>query len=342
VIISVFTPHGGCPERCTFCDQKVSGGSAVSAKFVTETIEAHLASGTTHATEIAFYGGTFTGMPKERQLSYLAATQPFLKTGQIGGVRIATRPDALERDWLLRLRDEFGLKTVELGVQSFNPAVLQALGRSHRVDQIEPAVSLLKELNLTTSLHLMIGTPNEQTQDDALTLEWLSRLRPDYIRLHPLLVIRGTALEKSWRDGGFTPLSLDEAVTRASSLTFSIEALGIKTIRLGLQPNELLSENVLAGPYHPAFGELVFARLARNELEERLKHLCFGDGSSLSIETYDPKRAHLLKGHKKSNLAWIKERFNLSSIEVIVVNDRPQTYDNKNFEIRLRHSPRSS
>lgn len=315
MIISVFTPHGGCPERCTFCDQRVSGGEPLSARHVTRTIEEHLASGG-RAEEIAFYGGTFTAMPRERQLAYLEAAAPFLREGRIGAVRVSTRPDALEEAWLTRLRDEYMLRTVELGVQSFDPRVLAALGRSHSPDDVTDGVAALKRLGIRASLHMMIGCPREGADEDQRTFEWLERLRPDMARFHPLLVLKGTTLEREWRSGAFHPLTLERAIERAAGLVPRLEALGIQVIRLGLQPNDLLGEAVVAGPYHPSFGDLVRGRVLRDRLEAMIRReIALPEGRALEIRLPLGK-AGTMRGKSGSNIEYLKVAFRLASVSI--------------------------
>lgn len=354
MIISIFTPHGGCPERCRFCDQNASGGEPASHARVRDAIEAHLATSPDgRAGEIAFYGGTFTAMPAGLQLAYLMAAKPYLENGRIGSIRISTRPDALDREWLVRLRDEFGLRKVELGAQSFNPAVLRALGRSHGVECVEPALDLLDSLGLTAGLHFMVGCPAENAEDDRRCVEFLARLRARvrFARIHPLLVLSGTALENDYRQGVFAPITLETAVERCAALTEKIEELGIRVIRLGLQPNEILAESIVAGPYHPGFGDLVRGRILRNRvagmLEERVRNTRGLALAPREVEVHVPEPLlGQFKGPKAANLEWLKARFNLSSLQVVVVDKCP-IYGHENSpqnhperQIRIRDASR--
>lgn len=337
MIIPIFTPHGGCPERCRFCEQSVSGGEPASHARVRAVIEAHLATSSDgRAGEIAFYGGTFTAMAAERQLAYLAAAKPYLDDGRIGAVRVSTRPDALDRKWLVRLRGEFRLRTVELGAQSVNAAVLERLGRSHGVECIESALDLLGELGLTAGLHFMVGCPGEAQDDDRRCLEFLARMRArvSFVRIHPLLVLAGTALEADYRQGAFAPLSLEEAVERCAALTARIEALGIRVIRLGLQPNEILEESVVAGPFHAAFGDLVRGRVLRNAvaavLQARAQASPLTKPGGGDVELLVPEALlGRLKGPHGANLEWLRRRFGLSSIRAAVVQ-KSATHDHEN------------
>jgi len=335
MIISVFTPHGGCPERCRFCDQRVSGGEAISAKAVREQIEIHLRSNFSGPTQVAFYGGTFTAMPRERQLAYLLEVRPYLESGAVSSVRISTRPDALEAAWLERLKNEFHLATVELGAQSFNTNSLRALGRSHSVAQIGEGVKLLHDLGLESGLHFMIGVPEETPSNDEDLVQNVLRLRPGMVRLHPLLVITATPLEEEWRRGLFHPIELEAAVERCAWLTPRIEAAGIPVIRLGLQANELLGAYVLAGAYHPAFGDLVRGRVWRNRLEIEFENAHVPPNAKVELQVNE-RDLGTVRGPGSANVEWLRKRFALRYIRV-----RPGRVIKGTHEVRIYDPPRA-
>ncbi|MBI3555724.1 MAG: hypothetical protein HY074_05640 [Deltaproteobacteria bacterium] len=267
--------------------------------------------------------------------------RPFIKSGQVGAVRVATRPDAIDAEWLRRLRDVFGLATVELGVQSFDAGVLSVLGRSHSQSDVANAMHVLKSLQLRTSLHLMIGCPGERPEADFEALQQIRELRPDFVRIHPLLILKDTILERHWRAGLFKTLDLETAVDRAAWLTRELESNGVGVIRLGLQPNELLGESVVAGPYHPAFGDLVRGRMLRS----RVAHLIQGafeagpggpPSKQLKAVIESPEQlSGALKGPKKTNLEWLRTRFDLSSVTVRVVQDAATNHGE--IKVRLHH-----
>lgn len=340
MIIPIFLPHGGCPERCTFCDQRVSGGKAVPLSTLQKTIEQHLstlkskkaktspdpAKFSKNKTELAFYGGTFTAMPKNTQLRYLNAVEPYLANNHIQEVRVSTRPDAIDFDWLKFLK-KYSLKTVELGVQSFDPMVLSALGRTHSIDSVRQAVDILRSLNLNLGIHVMIGCPLEKLDNDIKILENLNNLHPDFVRIHPILVIKGTPLENLYRSGEFQPIDLEEAINRAAFLCEKLEERGISVIRMGLQPNEILKDSIVSGPYHPAFGDLVRSRMMRNYLSQCIQGV--GNKGSVFITTNAQKRS-LVSGHKQENLLWLKEKFKLTSIHINVVKAHNVRKDKNN------------
>ncbi|MGE4233141.1 MAG: elongator complex protein 3 [Bacteriovoracia bacterium] len=311
MIISIFTPHGGCPERCSFCDQKTSGGTPTKPSEIVKVIEEHLSSAqNTQNIELAFYGGTFTGFTKQRQIQLLETVKPYLVSNQIQSIRISTRPDCIEKEWMYYLFENYKVQTAELGVQSFDPKVLAALGRTHSNEDVEKAVLVLKECGLRVGLHLMIGCPNETEGTDKKNIDYVLKIRPDTIRIHPLLVLKDTHLAQSFKKKEFEPISLEDAIQRASLLTECFENNEIRVIRLGLQPQEILSLSVLAGPYHPAFGELVRNRIVARAVLEKIKE---------SNVVLNPKEIQSLRSHSQKEFLRLPSQIRQSIQSQIVV-----------------------
>lgn len=343
MIIPIFTPHAGCPERCTFCDQRVSGGSPVSISSIQKKIEDMLSLNDQKASEIAFYGGTFTAMPQAIQLKYLEVAKHYCLQKKVKSVRISTRPDAIDEGWIQKLKDDFHLGTVELGVQSFEESVLKALGRSHCLEDVFRAVDVLKKLAVTVSLHLMIGCPGQVEEADVKkTLFYLAKLRPNFIRIHPLLIFKGTSLETRYKLGLFTPISLQQSIHWTANLVEKTEKLGIKVIRLGLQDQEVLSDSVVAGPYHPSFGDLVRSELLKRKIEGLLN--AFKDRNTLklgidclNISVNSEKLKSQLPGPGQSNLSALKAQYCLSDVRTFLVKDQ-----NEEVKIWFSDSARSS
>jgi histone acetyltransferase (RNA polymerase elongator complex component) len=346
MIISIFIPHGGCPERCTFCDQKVSGGTPTPLKNVIDTIESHLKTKTNSSNiEVALYGGTFTALSKETQLRYLNTIKPYLESGKVQSIRISTRPDAIEYEWISFLKNNYTLKTVELGVQSFEQNVLTTLGRSHSLENLQNSTSILKSLAVRVGFHLMYGCPGETKNLATLIIKYLLELKPDFVRYHPLLVLKNTALEESFRLKKFEPINLEEAINLGAELVSKTEELGIRVLRIGLQPNELLGEAVVAGPFHPSLGELVRGRILRNELEH-LFLLSKRHKQSLSIFVA-PQLKSLLIGKNHSNIEYLKNIFELTSLGVFVLEgERSSFYEKQpntaSYQIRISNASRPS
>jgi len=293
-IIPVFITHDGCPHRCIFCDQHTIAGrpeanGRVSAAEVTTIIDEWLARPRKYPTapvEVAFFGGSFTGLTAERQQELLDAVAPYLAGGQVEAIRLSTRPDYIHPGTAVFLQ-RYGVRCVELGVQSMVPEVLAACGRNYSPACVERAIALLREASLSVGLQLMVGLPGETTVRLISSVCRITALRPDFVRIYPALVIRGTGLDRLFREGKYHPLSLHAAVARTSRIKDMFDRHNIRVIRMGLQPSSELEEKVVAGPYHPAFGELVAARILFNKTRRLLMRVEEGDIRRLSIASAD-------------------------------------------------------
>ncbi len=274
-VIPIFIAHQGCPHQCLFCNQRSITGAPegmVGAREVEETIRTQLAWPRRHPeapVQVAFYGGSFTGLPIERQRELLGAAQPFLASGKVRELRLSTRPDYVTPEIAGFLR-EHGVGIVELGAQSLDDRVLAASGRGHTAAQVRTAVACLKAAGIKVGLQLMLGLPGDSTATALASGRAAAALGPDMVRLYPCLVISGSPLAEFYRQGRYQPLSLSRAVVLAGRLWSIFNEHGISVVRMGLQPSASLEETMLAGPYHPAFGELVLSRLFFNQVRAEL------------------------------------------------------------------------
>jgi histone acetyltransferase (RNA polymerase elongator complex component) len=265
-IIPIFIAHQGCPHRCLFCNQRSITGvvsGEIGPEEVAESIRGQLAwprRQPAAPAQVAFYGGSFTSLGQERQQELLAAVRPFLATGQVRDIRISARPDAMSPAIAAFLRSQ-GVAMVELGAQSLVDAVLAASGRGHRAGQVAESVACLRRQGLGVGLQLMLGLPGDTTCRSLTSARRAAALAPDLVRLYPCLVIAGSPLAALYRQGRFQPLSLLAAVALAGRMWRIFSAEGIPVARMGLQPTPSLARSFLAGPHHPAFGELVLSRL---------------------------------------------------------------------------------
>ena len=275
-ILPIFIPHAGCPHQCVFCNQKtISGQKNPALQGAREQINKWLQwLKPSVDNEAAFYGGSFTGLDAELQKQLLSLTDELIAQKIIGSVRLSTRPDYINPE-ALELLGKHGVKLVELGVQSLDNRVLAAAERGHTAEQVEPVVVLLRQYGFKVGLQLMVGMPEQSFSSVKETVAKVIEMRPDIARIYPLLVIKGTPLEKSFREGFFVPLSLEEAVEQSSYLYTAMKSAGIKVIRIGLQPDEELCSpgNIVAGPFHPAMGELVKSRAIREQLTPEIAKL---------------------------------------------------------------------
>ncbi len=212
-------------------------------------------------------------MDPEDQVSYLREVHPFLAAGRIDSIRISTRPDALSEE-VLSLLQEHGVRTVEIGVQSMIDDVLLLSNRGHSAADAVSAISRLKQRNFEVGAQLMIGLPGDSIERFLRTLDLLVPLRPDFLRIHPTLVLRGAPLETLWRSGQYVPLSLDEAVQWLKRGLLALEKASVPVARIGLQPSRELEDHLVAGPYHPSLSQLVRSAIAL-DMASHLLHLCW-------------------------------------------------------------------
>ncbi|PIE56860.1 MAG: radical SAM protein [Desulfobulbus propionicus] len=270
-VIPVFIPQEGCRHDCLFCDQEAisgAGGSPLRAEDVqavidqwlqyTENAEGKSRTGT--QVQVAFYGGTFTGLTKQRQEDLLGAVQPYLRSGQVDSLRCSTRPDLVDPERIALLR-AYGVDLVELGVQSLEDELLQNCRRGHTAGQAITAIQQLKAAGLRVGVQLMLGLPGERFVHLRRTVAQVIRQNPWCVRIYPLLVLKGSALARMYACGDYQPLTLDRAVLLAAWMKKRFTAARIPVIRMGLQPGESLERALIAGPYHPAFGQMVASRL---------------------------------------------------------------------------------
>ena len=268
LVIPIFISHQGCPHRCLFCDQyTITGGTRIEEQPVTPEIVKKTIEHWLHRprkekkqrVQVAFYGGSFTGLPQQIQRELLESVRSYIEDGEVDCIRISTRPDYVD-DRIADLLKEYSVAIVELGIQSLNQDVLEASIRGHSVQQSEDALKLLKGRGFTVGAQLMCGLPGDNSSRVMATARRIAELEPDFVRIYPALVIKGSGLEKIYREGKYQPLSLARAVALSCKMKAIFDDHNIKVVRMGLQPSDELADKVLAGPYHPAFGELVIGR----------------------------------------------------------------------------------
>jgi histone acetyltransferase (RNA polymerase elongator complex component) len=274
--IPVFIPQLACPFQCAFCNQqKISGHINIpDAKEITKTIEAHLQSfkEKERHVEVGFFGGTFTGMSFSEQENYLRIVKPFLEAGHIHGVRLSTRPDYINNE-VLSLLKKYGVTTIELGAQSLDDAVLKASFRGHTAKQVAEASMMIREADFDLGLQMMIGLPGDTLEKAMATAEKIISLGASNTRIYPALVIRDTAMHRWYEQGKYRPLSMEEAVQWSKQLLLLFEAAQVNVIRLGLHPSEGLLDGseLIDGPFHPSFRELVLSTIWKDQLTPLLQ-----------------------------------------------------------------------
>jgi len=267
---------------------------------VAEIIDKHLASFPKRRKEIeiGFFGGNFTGIPIDKQEEYLAVARPYLKDGKVHGIRLSTRPDYINEQ-VIKLLKTYKVSTVELGAQSMVDEVLLKSCRGHTVADTVKASQMIKAARIKLGLQMMIGLPGDTAEYDLETAAAITDLEADDARIYPTLVIKGTALEKSFYDGNYHPLSMEEAIKRSASVFKVLEQGSVNVIKMGLHPAEgfLSGEELVAGPFHEAFRELVMTEIWSEELAPLRKE---SDNKKLEI-LVAPKQFNFAIGHAAKN-----------------------------------------
>ena len=336
-IIPIFIPHHGCTHQCVFCNQKKITGleTPITPTEVLAIIEEHLARiNRPRNIEVAFYGGSFTALPLAMQRELLLPAYRVLEEGRIHAIRLSTRPDCITQAILKQLSD-LGVSTIELGAQSLNDCVLYSTARGHTTQDVISAVKIIKEAGIKCGLQLMVGLPNEDWISLIQSSKLATKLSPDFIRIYPTLVIADTPLERSYRSGKYRPLSIDEAVARCAFMKTIFERSDIPVIRVGLQATEELSDSsvVLAGPFHPAFGELVESYLFKIVLIRFLDCIKI-DLQPLTIH-HHYKDTSKIRGLKNANITYWQTTYNIKlnliadgkkTGEIIIIHDNLQYF----------------
>ncbi len=295
-IYPIFIPHAGCPHRCLFCAQDKSSGQAVVPGVAEVNAFLDKALPPQGDGEIAFYGGSFSALPYGQQDLYLTTAARFIATGRASGVRISTRPDALATECVERLISG-GVTTIEIGCQSFDPFVLMSSARGHSVSDSVSAVQRCREAGVAVGLQLMPGLPGSSGNEALLSLQRALDLNPDFMRIYPTVVLDGTRLADLWRSGDYQPWPLDKAVDTCADMLLLCRLVNMPIIRLGLQSDPHLEKNLLAGPYHPAFGQLVRSRIWRRALLQA--------GCKEKLLTVHPHDLSDVMGHRGENRTWL-------------------------------------
>ncbi|WP_110953095.1 elongator complex protein 3 [Anaerosinus massiliensis] len=260
-IIPIFIPHYGCQHQCIFCNQyKITGMQTnVTANFVQETIQNHLNKiNQERNIEVAFYGGSFTALSIKKQKELLSPAYEFFKKKKIDGVRVSTRPDCINEEILVNLL-KYGVRIVELGVQSLDDQVLSNAQRGHTREAVYKAIDCIKRMNLQFGIQLMPGLPEDNLSKIMSTTYEVIHLKPNFVRIYPTLVLAKTQLAVLFYKKEYKPLTLETAVKYCAIMKALFEKNNIPVIRVGLQATEALNDDEvrIAGPYHPAFGEMV-------------------------------------------------------------------------------------
>lgn len=269
--ISIFVPHIGCPNMCSFCNQRHITGTfkAPREEDVDKAVETALNSKNYDPKngEIAFFGGSFTAINRQYMTALLKAASRHIDEGKACGIRISTRPDAIN-DEILSLLKKYNVTSIELGAQSLNETVLKKNNRGHTAQDVVRSSLLIKEYGFSLGLQMMTGLYGDTDERSLKTAADIIKLKPDTVRIYPTIVLKDTYLAALYADGFYKPQSLEDAVNLAVKLLEMFERSDIKVIRLGLHSIE--PDSYLAGPWHPAFSELCYSEMFFKRVKDKL------------------------------------------------------------------------
>jgi histone acetyltransferase (RNA polymerase elongator complex component) len=311
LIVPIFIPFQGCPFQCIYCRQdRITNRptAPVTSDFIKETIDAAVKSNRFSSAvtrEVAFYGGTFTNLPEDKMRSMLETVSPYLRDGSVNSIRVSTRPDSLSEIHLALMKD-YGVATVELGVQSMNDEVLVQSRRGHLSEDVVKSVALLKQYDFRVGIQLMPGLPGDNESTFRGTVGKVLELRPHMARLYPAVVIRGTELASLYEAGQYRALTLDEAVKICGEACERLEDNDIPVIRIGLMSTPSLREDgeIIAGPWHNAFGFLVRSFIHQKKIAPFLPRVT----SPANIGIRAPKcEIPLVRGYKNEGVHRLEE-----------------------------------
>ncbi len=320
-IIPVFVPHLGCPNDCVFCNQRSISGQTkkMTKEEAQKTIDNFLKNikETDSKKEIAFFGGSFTAIDEKEQEELLSLAYEYVKDGKVDSIRISTRPDYIDKKVLKRLK-KYKVKTIELGVQSANDYILKRSNRGHTFKDVVKASKMIRRHGFILGHQMMVGLPESNRIDEINTAKALIKLKPKIVRIYPVLVVKGTELEKEYNEGTYEPLTVVQAVETCKQLVRMFNDKGIEVIRVGLQNTDEISapgeegSEVVAGPFHPAFRQLVESELWYDAVVQKIKKL---NVKVKEVEiTVNPVDANNVIGHKRENIKRLQEIYEVNLV----------------------------
>ncbi len=319
VNIPVFIPHLGCPNMCVFCNQRaISGVSSFVPDMAKSTIDTVLS--TVHADtpcEIAFFGGSFTGIDRGLMISLLDLAQSYVERGQVTGIRMSTRPDYIDGD-ILAILKKYTVSAVELGIQSFSEHILTSCRRGHTPESSRRAMTMLRDAGFSTVGQMMIGLPGATPADELACANEICTLGASAARIYPTIVFRDTELHRMTLHGDYTPLTLDEAVTRSAAVLEVFVRRNVHCLRIGLCESENLHADAtyVAGPNHPSLGELVSGELYYRRISAALDANPPAPGSILTI-TVPKGEISKAVGQKRRNKIRIEIKHRVKSVKFV-------------------------
>lgn len=306
VNVALFVPHVGCPNQCSFCNQRAISGkrTQVTPEDVEKAVQIALGNPDSKGGEIAFFGGSFTAIERDTMISLLESAYTYVADGSFKGIRVSTRPDAIDAE-ICDVLKRYGVTAVELGAQSLDDNVLKLNRRGHTAQDIEKATGMLKASGFETGLQMMTGLYGSTDADSIETAEKIVELKPDTVRIYPTVVLENTHLCELYKSGEYIPQTVESAAELCATLLEMFDEAGIRVIRTGLHSGGDVEGEFVAGAYHPAFKEICESKIYLRKALEFIKANAIPQGK-IEIRV-NPKAVSPMTGQKKANILALKE-----------------------------------
>lgn len=317
--IPVFVPHLGCPNDCVFCNQKkITGCDKYDFDYARAQIKTQLvtADPQTDDIQIAFFGGSFTGIERNSMISMLSIAKEFIDAGLVSSVRLSTRPDYIDEE-ILGILKSYNVTDIELGIQSMDDSVLKTSERGHSASDSFKAAKLITDNGFNFVGQMMVGLPGSDIEKELFTAKTICEMGACAVRIYPTLVFSDTKLARMYENGQYSPLSIDEAAFRCAKILKVFDDFHIPVIRLGLcETDNLRTEgSVMAGPYHPAIGELSENKYYLNEIEKQI-NCRYSDTESKNLSVFVSVGCiSKAIGQKKTNKLYLQNNYSFKSIK---------------------------
>lgn len=333
--IPVFIPHMGCPNDCVFCNQrKISGVEHFDIHSVPSLLKEAFSTvdPKRDEVEIAFFGGSFTGIDRDDMIYLLSLAKEYIDKDMARSIRLSTRPDYIDGE-ILDILEKYRVTDIELGLQSMSDKVLTASKRGHTAEDGECACRMIKERGFNLVGQMMIGLPESTAELEVMTAEKLVSLGCDGARIYPTVVFCDTELSEMMGRGEYTPLELEDAISRSCDALEVFARAGLPVIRLGLcaSDNLLAEGTMVGGSYHSAMGELVYSELYRRKITAALESV---DSLGKNITVYVPRgETSKAVGQKRRNITKIRADYGTRNIKI------RESDELSNYNIRVEISP---
>lgn len=327
--IPIFIPHRGCKNDCVFCNQRQISGEQrdVTVEDVKNRINEYLSYYTDKEkkVEIAFFGGSFTGLDISEQIKFLEVANSYINKGSVECIKISTRPDYINKEILETLK-KYGVKTIELGVQSMNDEVLTLSKRGHSSNDVVVASIEIKNAGFILGHQLMVGLPNSTIETEIDSIKKCIELKPDVVRIYPVYVLKQSELYDMYLNKKYIPLKIEECITRVKAIYSECIENNINVIRIGLQVTDEINSNneEIVGPVCDNYKERVLSSIMFDNIEKELdkkiniktelntsKTWKIKDGDNINIYVPSNQKNYAI-GNQKENILKLERKYKVN------------------------------